>query len=132
MRFADLSHGGSNNLDTERGQLTVNAPVTPRTFSRASRNTSKRMDRIARGTSTPARRAGRGATAPQQIAVPAQDGVRADQQPKVPEAVRRQAVKQPSEKEPISRRERGRGHLPLRHHQLVPQHQDFDFLVTIG
>jgi hypothetical protein len=61
---------------------------------------------------------GRGVTAPQQIAVPAQDGVRADQQHKVPELVHRQAVKQPSEEEPISPREHGLGRLPLQldHH----------------
>ncbi|MCA2182135.1 hypothetical protein LDL08_38845 [Nonomuraea glycinis] len=39
---------------------------------------------------------------------------------KVPESLRGQAVKQPSEEDPISRRERGLGHLPLQHHQLVP------------
>ncbi|MGW4961435.1 hypothetical protein ACWEPL_29790 [Nonomuraea sp. NPDC004186] len=40
-------------------------------------------------------------TAPQQIAVPAQDGVRADHQHKAPKLVLRQAMKQPS-KEPIN------------------------------
>jgi hypothetical protein len=70
------------------------------------------MDRMVRGRPRP-----RAALA---AAVPAQDGVRADQQHKVLESVRRQAVKQPSEEEPISRRERGLGHLPLQHHQLVP------------
>jgi hypothetical protein len=59
-------------------------------------------------------------TASQQIAVPAQDGVRPDQQHKVPVSFRGQVVKQPSEEEPISRREGGLGHLPLQHHQLVP------------
>jgi hypothetical protein len=88
-------------------------------FSRASRNISKRMDRMVRGRPRP-----RAALA---AAVPAQDGVRADQQHKMadqqhkmPESVRRKVVKQPSEKELISRRERGLGHLPLQHHQLVP------------
>jgi hypothetical protein len=59
-------------------------------------------------------------TAPQQIAVPAQDSVRADQQHKVPERVHRQAMKLPGQKDPISPREHGLGRLPLQHHQLVP------------
>jgi hypothetical protein len=59
-------------------------------------------------------------TAPQQIAVPPQDGVRADQQHKVPESLRGQAVKQPGQKESISPREHGFGRLPLQRHQLVP------------
>ncbi|MEW1838406.1 hypothetical protein AB0392_10670 [Nonomuraea angiospora] len=59
-------------------------------------------------------------TAPQQIAVPAQDGVRADQQHKAPKLALRQAVKQPSKEKPINSHEYGLGHLPQQHHQLVP------------
>ncbi|MGW6503268.1 hypothetical protein [Nonomuraea angiospora] len=59
-------------------------------------------------------------TAPQQITVPAQDGVPADQQRKAPKLALRQAVKQPSKEKPINSREYGLGHLPLQHHQLVP------------
>jgi hypothetical protein len=54
--------------------------------------------------------------------VPAQDGVRADQQHKAPKLVLRQAVKQPS-KEPINSHEYGLGHLPLQHHREVDQAQ---------
>jgi hypothetical protein len=58
-------------------------------------------------------------------------GVRTDQQLQLAEFVHRQVMKQSGKQEPIGRRERRLGQLPLQDRQLVPQHQDLDLLLTI-
>ncbi|MGI5490319.1 hypothetical protein [Microtetraspora malaysiensis] len=68
----------------------------------------------------------------QEIAMPAQGRVGPDQQHELPQLAYRQAVEQPSEEEPVIRRERGLGHLPLRRHQLMPEHQNFYVFVVIA
>jgi hypothetical protein len=68
----------------------------------------------------------------QEVAVPAQDGVRADQQLELPELAHRQAMEQSGEQEPVGRREHRFGRLALQDRQLVPQHQDLHLLLTIA
>ncbi|WP_327103092.1 hypothetical protein [Nonomuraea glycinis] len=63
--------------------------------------------------------------------MPAQDGVRLNQQRQVEQPGDRQTVKQPSEKEPVIRRERGLDQLPLQHPQLIPRHQYLDVFAMI-
>jgi hypothetical protein len=89
------------------------------------------MDRMVRG--RPRRRgcAGRGVAVSQQVTVPAQDGVRAYQQREVSELVGRQVVEQPGEHEAVAGCEHGVGHLALQDRQLMPQHQNLDFLVAV-
>jgi hypothetical protein len=75
---------------------------------------------------------GCGVLAPQQITMPAQDRVRADQPREAPQRVHRQTMEQPRKEEPIFPSERGLAHLPLQHGQLMPEHQDLDVLGTIA
>jgi hypothetical protein len=68
----------------------------------------------------------------QEVAVPVQDGVRADQQVELPELVHRQVMEQSGEQEPVGWRERRLGRLALQDRQLVPQHQDLYLLLVIA
>jgi hypothetical protein len=68
----------------------------------------------------------------QQVAMPAQDRIRAHQELDAAELVQGQAVEQASENEPVIRRENGFGYLALRDGELVPQHQYLDLLVTLA
>jgi hypothetical protein len=70
----------------------------------------------------------------EQIAVPAQNRVRAYQEPQLAQDLQRKPVQQRGQKGPISRSE---PHLlapevPLQHRDLVPQNEDLDVLVSIA
>jgi hypothetical protein len=71
-------------------------------------------------------------TALQEVAVPAQDGVRAHQQLKPSNLVQRQVMEQSGEQKPVVWRERRLCCLALQDRELVPQHQDLDLLLTFA
>ncbi len=79
-------------------------------------------------TSPPPMSTDSGVPTPQQITMPTQNRVRADQQREAPQRVHRQTMQQPREEEPIVPSERR----PLQHAQLMPAHQDLDVLVVIA
>ncbi|MEV1171395.1 hypothetical protein [Nonomuraea sp. NPDC049784] len=130
--FEYLPDRGGGDLDVERGQLAVDAPVAPCGVLPCQSQHQDADGPHGAWASAPPGYAGGRVTAPQQIAVPAQDGVRPNQQRQVAQLGDRQTVKQPGEKEPVIRCERGLGQLPLQHPQLMPQHQYLDVFVMIA
>ncbi|MEV2194675.1 hypothetical protein AB0I02_27355 [Streptomyces phaeochromogenes] len=67
----------------------------------------------------------------QQVAVPAQDGVRGDQKLEAAQFLQWQVVEQSREQEPVVVGERGLGCLALQDSGLVSQRQDFDLFVAL-
>lgn len=70
----------------------------------------------------------------QQIPVPAQHGVRPDQEPAPAEKVSREPVQQGSQERPVARGEPrpGGAHLPLQDRDLMAQGQDLHVLVPVA
>jgi hypothetical protein len=87
MSFEDLPDGGSGDLDVERGQFAVDAPIAPRGML-TCQTQDQGTDRpdSARAPSPP-RSTGSSVTMLQKVAVPAQNSVRTDQQLKSPKLI---------------------------------------------
>ncbi|WP_248958734.1 DDE-type integrase/transposase/recombinase [Sphaerisporangium perillae] len=97
--------------------------------SNDNRSTNTRMERTVRGRPRP-----RGARAPR---LGRRSRLRCQCKmvsgpPEVSELGQRQTVQQAGEEEPVLRRERRSGHLPLQDLQLMPQHQNLDLFVKIS
>ena len=110
MSIKDLPDGGGGDLDPERGQFPVDAPVGPRgvlTCQAQDQGTDRPDGAWA---FSPSGSTGSGMTVLQEVAVPAQDSVRADQQ-ELPELVHRQTMEQSGKQEPVGWRERRLGRL---------------------
>ncbi|MFD8869066.1 hypothetical protein ACFV1F_32850 [Streptomyces sp. NPDC059590] len=69
---------------------------------------------------------------PEQLTMPAQDRLGADQQQKVPQSVFGQVVQKAGEDSAITVIEGRLADLALQDQQLVPEHQDLDVLVSVA
>ncbi|MET7339659.1 hypothetical protein [Nonomuraea sp. NPDC005650] len=94
------------------------------------------MNGVDRGRATsPVRPAGTGVTPFHQVAVPAQDGIRLDEQPQPAQHLTWQRCQQRGEESPIPGREPHPGidsELPFKHGDLMAQGEYLNVLVTIG
>ncbi|GAA3476253.1 hypothetical protein GCM10018966_007800 [Streptomyces yanii] len=68
----------------------------------------------------------------EQVAVPAQDRIRAYQQQEVPQLLSREVVEQAGEDHTVGVRERGLADLALKDEQLVTQRQDLDVFIPVA
>jgi hypothetical protein len=68
----------------------------------------------------------------EQVAVPAQDRVRAYQEHDVSQSVHREVAEQAGEDSAVGIGERGLADLALQHDELVPQRQDLDVLLLLA
>jgi hypothetical protein len=70
--------------------------------------------------------------AAQEVAVPAQDGVRGDDQVKLPQPGARKSVKESGQEGTVCRGQAWLTSLPRQDRELVAQRQDFDVLVGVA
>jgi len=68
----------------------------------------------------------------EQVAVPLQDRVGADQQQELPQLVHREVVEQADEDRAVGVGEGGLADLALQDQELVPQREDFDVLLSVA
>jgi hypothetical protein len=129
----DLPDGRGRDLDTEDEQFAVDSAVSPRAVL-TGQTQHQLADRSERWWLPSLFRTGdRRVPVGDQVAVPAQHGLRADQQPDVTRHVSGQPVQQRGEKRPISRGEADSFavQVPFEDRELVPERKDFGVLVTV-
>jgi hypothetical protein len=132
MVVQDLPDGGGGDLDAESREFAVDASVSPgRVLAGQAQDESADRADGARARAPP-RRAGRGMAPLDQIAVPAQQRVRACQQQELAQLAHREVVEQSREHHAIGLGERGLADLALQDDELVPQRQDLDVLLLIA
>lgn len=134
LGLENLPYGGGSDLDAEGGELTVHAPVpTRRVLPHQAQD--QNADRADRGRATwSLRPAGAGVTLLHQVAMPAQHGVRSDQQPQATPDRARQRGEERREESPARRSEPHPAltELPLKDGELMTQGEDLHILSRVA
>jgi hypothetical protein len=131
----DLPDHGSGDLEAERGQLAMHPPISPGRILPDQTQDERADGADRRRTPTPLRPAGTGMPPLHDLAVPAQNGVRADDKPQAMQDRSRQRGQQGSQEDTLLRSESHPGigaELPLQAHDLVTQSENLNILVPIS
>jgi hypothetical protein len=124
MRLEDLPHGGGRDCDAERGEFTVDSTITSAGVLTGQAQ-DEGLDRAAGPWAAGALATGDGGVAAaDEVAVPAQNGVRGDDQMQLPQPGARKPVQQSGEESAVCRGEAWFAGVPLQDGELVAQRKD--------